>query len=324
MDRTERFYKIEQMLHSRRVVPVSSFLNELEISLATFKRDLEYLRDRMNMPIEWDRNAGGYRYAIDHSGARSSALPGLWFNSSEIHALLTMQHLLASLGNGLLGNHIAPLQARLKALLGSAEHRAEEIETRIKLAPASRRILPLHSFETVATATLQRKQLQITHLNRQTGQEYTRTISPQQLLYYRDNWYVDAWCHLREDIRSFSIDAIRCARIMEVSAIELSQQDLKEHLEKGYGIFSGSGINWARLRFTPERARWVSTEQWHPEQRSGFEKDGNYFLEIPYSDPRELLMDILRHGSEVKVIAPATLREAVQKMLESALTQYIT
>ena len=295
MDRSERFYKIEQLLTSHRVVPVDTFLEVLEVSLATFKRDLEYLRDRMNTPIVWDRDARGYRYASNQPGGHPSELPGLWFNVAEVHALLTTQHLLANLGNGLLATHIAPLQTRLKALLSSADHSAEEVEKRIKLIHAARRTLPLQSFETIATATLRRKQLQITHFNRQNGQELERIISPQQILFYRDNWYVDAWCHLKKGIRSFSIDAIQNAKLIEVPAIEIPNKKLKEYFEKGYGIFSGEKVSWAKLRFTPERARWVSTEQWHPEQRSGFEADGFYWLEVQYSDDRELLMDILRN-----------------------------
>ncbi|CAH1904938.1 putative DNA-binding transcriptional regulator YafY [Candidatus Nitrotoga sp. HW29] len=324
MNRTERFYKIEQLLISHRIVPISIFLETLEISEATFKRDLYYLRDRMNMPIEWDRNARGYRYVTTNPHDRSSTLPGLWFTASEVHALLTMQHLLTNLGNGLLSSHITPLQTRLKALLGSADHSVEEVEKRIKLEHATRRTLPLQCFETIATATLQRQQLQITHFNRQNGQENTRIISPQQLLFYRDNWYVDAWCHLREGIRSFSIDAISHAELIAAPAIELPQPELQKYFKKGYGIFSGTKVAWAKLRFTPERARWVSTEQWHPEQKSRFDKKGYYCLEVPYSDDRELLMDILKHGTEVEVMAPKALRNGVSKLLESALAQYKT
>ena len=322
MDRTERFYKIEQLLISRRVVPISDFLDELEVSPATFKRDLEYLRDRMNMPIEWDRDAGGYRYTSNQPDGRSSTLPGLWFNASEVHAILTMQHLLANLGNGLLSTHIFPLQTRLKALLGSADHSAEEIGKRIKLEHATRRTLPLQCFETIATATLCRKKLLITHFNRQSGQKCTRTISPQQLLFYRDNWYVDAWCHLRNGIRSFAIDAIRKADLIDASSVEVPQQELKEYFEKGYGIFSGSKVSWAKLKFTPERARWVSAEQWHPEQRSAYDAKGDFLLEVPYSDDRELLMDILKHGTEIEVLAPMALRNRVRIALESTLAQY--
>lgn len=93
MDRTERFYHIDRLLNERRVVPAQVFLDELEVSLATFKRDLEYLRERFNAPIVWDRNAGGYRFEAPVSGPRYE-LPGLWFNASEVIALLTMRQLL--------------------------------------------------------------------------------------------------------------------------------------------------------------------------------------------------------------------------------------
>lgn len=322
MDRTERFYKIDQMLGSRGLVPRASFLEELGVSLATFKRDLEYLRNRLNAPIEWDGDAGGYRYSKAHQNGPAFSLPGMWFNASEAHALLMMQKLLSDIQPGLLSNHIAPLQTRLMSLLGSADHSAEEVGRRFRLIHAAKRILPLENFEVIASATLGRKKLRIVHINRQTGEEVDRVISPQQLVFYRDNWYVDAWCHLRDQIRSFSIDAIKQAETMDEPAKNVAQAKLKEYFEKGYGIFSGNNIHWAKLKFTPTRARWVSAEQWHPNQRSSFDKYGYYLLEVPYSDDRELVMDILRHGNEVAVLAPKQLKERIRAILKEALEQY--
>ena len=68
MNRTERLYRIDDLLNCRGVVPVGVFLEELEISLATFKLDLEYLRDRLQAPIVYDRFAGGYRYEASDKG----------------------------------------------------------------------------------------------------------------------------------------------------------------------------------------------------------------------------------------------------------------
>src|SRR5262245_42972135 len=107
MDRTERFYKIHQLLSARGAVRLGEFLEALGVSRSTFKRDLEYLRDRLNAPIEWDRAAGTYRFGPEAKDAPRYALPGLWFNASEIRALLTMQHLLANLQPGLLEPHVA-------------------------------------------------------------------------------------------------------------------------------------------------------------------------------------------------------------------------
>ncbi len=322
MDRTERFYKIDQLLNDQTVVPLGAFLGDLGVSLATFKRDLEYMRERLNAPIQWDRDSGGYRYSQPDPLAPTFALPGLWFNAGEVHALLTMQQLLSNLEPGLLAGHIRPLQARLNALLESQDHSAAEVETRIRIVHAARRQVTHKYFEIVASATLRRKRLKIHHYNRQTGEETERVISPQQLVYYRDNWYVDSWCQLRNGIRSFSIDAITNAEMLNEKAKEVSKLKLKEVLESGYGIFSGKAVIWAKLRFSPERARWVANEQWHPQQKGKFEADGSYLLEIPYSDNRELVMDILRHGAEVEVIAPQKLRKRVGQELKATLEFY--
>lgn len=323
MDRTERFYKIDQMLHDRSIVPLQDFLKELGISHATFKRDMEYMRDRLNAPIEWDRDVGGYRFVQSDKNAPTYALPGLWFNASEVHALLSMQHLLSNLDAGMLASQIKPLQARLKALLGSADHTAEEVEKRLRIVQATKRTVSSKYFEVIATATLSRKQLKLRHYSRQTGNESERIVSPQLLTYYRDNWYLDAWCHLRNDIRRFAIDAIRHAELIDSKAKDIPQSKLKEVLESGYGIFSGSKVKWAKLRFTPERARWVAVEQWHPQQKGKVEPDGSYLLEIPYTDDRELLMDILKHGADVEVAAPDTLRQRVHDEINRMTVRYV-
>ena len=100
MNRTERFYKIDQMLHERRVVPIDVFLDTLAVLRATFKRDIEYLRDRLHAPIVWDRGAGGYRFESTPAVGPAYELPGLWFSSSELYALLAAHKLRADIQPG--------------------------------------------------------------------------------------------------------------------------------------------------------------------------------------------------------------------------------
>jgi predicted DNA-binding transcriptional regulator YafY len=321
MDRTERFYQIDQLLQSGRAVPIERFLESLDVSRATFKRDLEYMRDRLNAPIEWDRFEGGYRYT-QPSGGPAFALPGLWFNASEAHALLMMQQLLAELQPGLLGAQVKPLQARLRALLGSADHSAEEVERRVRIVTAARRRMTVRHFETVASATLRRRRLKLSHYSRQSDETTEREVSPQQLVFYRENWYMVAWCHLRRDIRSFAIDAVVGAEPLEAAAREVERAALAEVMESGYGIFSGREVTWATLRFEAERARWVSAEVWHPQQRGRFDDARRWVLELPYNDPRELMMEVLKHGPSVEVLEPPALRDAVAAELAAALARY--
>ena len=313
MDRTERFYKIDLLLNEQPGISFDSLMERLEISRATLKRDLAYMKERLNAPIVHDRFLGGYRFdkKTKHVGDQYE-LPGLWFSAEEIHALLTMQHLLANLDTGgLLGPHIKPLLSRLTALLGAAENPAEEIQKRIFVQNVGTREFHLNQFQAVGSATLRRKRLMIDYFAKGKGEESQREVSPQRLVYYRNNWYLDAWCHLREDVRAFALDSIRRAEILEKRAKDVAQRALNDALGSGYGIFSGKDIKWATLRFTPERARWVARERWHAEQQGRELADGGFELKIPYSKDPELLMDILKFGADCTVVGPKALKDRV-------------
>jgi predicted DNA-binding transcriptional regulator YafY len=321
VDRTERFYKIDQMLQSGAAVPFARLQEALGISRAQLKRDLGYMRERLNAPIEYDRDANGYRFGKPAAGPRYG-LPGLWFSADEIHALLTMQHLLENLQPGLLTPHVKPLLARFNAILGSADHSQEEVARRVRVLHQAARQLGHENFALVASATLKRRRLKIRHYNRMEDRETERAISPQRLVHYRDNWYVDAWCHLRNDLRSFAVDAIRAAEPLEERAKDVPKADLDEYLKSGYGIFAGKKVAWAKLRFSPLAARWVASQAWHSRQKSETLADGSYLLEIPYADDRELLMDILKFGPDVEVLEPEALRQRVKDQLAAAARLY--
>ncbi|ROR32697.1 helix-turn-helix transcriptional regulator [Inmirania thermothiophila] len=319
MDRTERFQRMVALLKARRVVSRGEFLEALEVSLATFKRDLEYLRERLGAPIVYDREAGGYR--LDEAEG-CWELPGAWFTASEAHALLTVEVLLEGLEPGLLGPRIAALRERVRAMLGADEREAEAVRRRVRVLGVQARGPDPEHFRAVADALLARRRLWIRHYSRVRDEETEREVSPQRLVHYRNTWYLDAWCHLRGDLRSFALEAIRAVRVLEEAAEEVAEERLDAHFAEGYGIFAGPAKAVAHLRFTPERARWVAAERWHPRQRGWFDEAGCYHLELPYSDERELVMDVLRHGAEVEVLAPRALRARVAAELEAAAARY--
>ena len=311
MDRTERFHMIDQLLCNQRLVSRVQFLDTLEVSPATFKRDLEYMRDRLAAPIIWDREQRGYRYDSSEAGADQYQLPGLWFNTSEIQALLSMDALLENLQPGILSNHVKPLQSRIRLLLDKGDHSVEEISKRIRILPlAAKKYLSQH-FQLISQALLTRKRLRMRYYSRQKDSESSREISPQRLIYYRDNWYLDSWCHWRKALRSFSVDAIKQVEMLVDTAKDIDEAYLDNELASGYGIFSGADTDQAVLRFSPRIARWVSRELWHSLQQSGYDESGYYILQIPYSQDTELIMDILKHGPEVEVLQPPELRRKV-------------
>jgi len=323
MDRTERFYTIDRLLRRRSGVSLNEIMEELEVSRATIRRDLEYMRDRMAAPIIWDRSERGYRYDNPNDLNERYVLPGLWFNSSEIYALLTMNHLLSGLQPGFLEPHIGPLRNRVRRLLGTGDHSAGEIERRIRILHMASRQVEHKIFESISHGLLQRRRLVIRHLNRRTGRHMERTVSPQRLAYYRDNWYLDSWCHTRDALRSFSVDAIENVNLLEgEAALEVGESQLEQFLGTGYGIFAGDTIDQAVIRFTPSSARWVSREKWHSNQHGEYEEDGSYLLTVPYANETELIMDILRHGADAEVISPFSLRKSVHNRLQEAIRGY--
>ena len=323
MERTERFYKIQNLLRSRHFVSMQDFMSELGVSRATFKRDLEYLRDRMCAPIVYDRDQKAYGFDPAVADSMLWQLPGLWFSADELQALLTMDRLLGDLQPGVLSELIAPLRKRLRGLLESGEHSAEDIARRIKiLSMGSRRVAPAH-FRTIATAVLTRKRLSLRHQRRQDGEVIDREVSPQRLVHYRDNWYLDAWCHKRQALRTFGLDAIEAATVVPDKAVkEIGEDALERHYASGYGIFAGPATQDAVLQFGASSARWVSRETWHPEQIGTPQLDGTYLLQFPYSQEPELVMDILKYGADVQVLAPESLRKAVAEKLRAAVKLY--
>ena len=344
MSQTERLYKLKSLLDAGQCLTKARLLEELATSPATLKRDIAHLRDRMNAPIVFDREHGGWR--LDRAAAvvgTQYELPGLWLSAEEIHALLTMQHLLAHLdAGGLLAPHIEPMMKRLRQMLvapGKGAPTHAEVARRIHVQTVGARKVHLPHFQAVGSALLRRQRLQIEYHGRGRNQarepagppqgrtpecearrfKTEREVSPQRLIHYRDNWYLDAWCHLRQALRSFSVDAIRQVQVLERKAIDVPETELDSVLGAGYGIFAGREVQWAQLRFSPERARWVAAETWHPNQKGRFDADGSYLLELPYADPRELVMDILRHVPEVEVLGPVALREAVGERLRAGV-----
>ena len=320
MDRYERINALHRLLKSARYpVTVARLQEELGCSRATVYRDLAFLRDALMAPVEGDGEAG-FRYQSDEN--ERFELPGLWLSSEELHALLASQHLLARTGGGVLSSVLAPLQQRIESLLATQAGASSWPVERVRVIPHRGRKLDEASFRTVASGVLERKQLSFEYRARSTDEATRRTVSPQRITHYRDNWYLDAWDHNREAVRSFAVDRIHKARVVDEAARDIPDSELDEQLGAGYGIFSGAPKGWATIVFSAKAARWVADEHWHSKQQGRFLADGRYELKVPYSVSRELLMDVLHYGSDAEIVEPQSLREQAKTLLALALSNY--
>lgn len=327
MNQLDRLYQLERLLLSRQPLGRDALMHELEISHATLKRYLELLRDRMNMPVTYDRGTNTYAISQPASNGQAATrrqeLPGVWFSQQEIVALLTMYQLIASLDSaGMLQRHLQPILQRLDSMLDGTQMQAQELQRRVRIIGAARREVPSRYFELVGLALTQRRRLHITYFTRSRNEHGERTLSPQRLVHHRNTWYLDAWCHTSKGLKRFALDAIREARMLDEDVKEVALSTVEKMMDQGYGIYSGTKLRWATLVFTPWSAIWVAPEQWHPQQKSRKLADGSLELKVPYTDDTELLMDIQRHGPDVRVVSPVQLRDKLLAGLKQAVDQY--
>lgn len=321
MDKFSRIYKLHQVLKiSRHKVSTSKLEQELECSERTVRRIVDEMRLYFDAPIETDRENGGYFY--DQKNKDSFELPGVWFNVAEISALLTIKQQLKNIENGLFEDQISPLNKKIDSILQLSKIKPEDAEQKFRIEKIGNRKIDEKIFKNVSSALVQSKMLEILYQSRGDNKTNTRTVSPQRMTYYRSNWYLEAKCHLREQFRIFSIDQIQQAKIQKQKAEKVNSKQLDKYVLSSYGIFTGEAENIAKLQFTPERARWVIDEEWHPDQKGQLQEDGTYILELPYSKDTELVMDILKYGADVKVLEPKSLKEEIKKRLNQAIQYY--
>jgi predicted DNA-binding transcriptional regulator YafY len=326
MNQLDRLYQLERLLVNRQGMSANALLHAMEISHATLKRYLAVLRDRMNVPVVYDRYTNSYAIVQSdrsEAGGGRQELPGVWFSQNEIIALLTMYQLISGLdAAGMLQRHLQPILERLNAMLDSDQMPTQELQRRVRIVGAARREVAGQFFEIVGAALTRRKKLLVTYYTRGRDEESERTLSPQRLVHHRNTWYLDAWCHTTKALKRFSLDAMRKTQILVEPCKEMPLVTVEKAMDEGYGIYAGTKLKWATLVFTPMSATWIAPEQWHPEQKSRILADGSLELKIPYTHETEILMDIQRHGPDVRVVGPADLKTELLSSLKKAVDQY--
>lgn len=283
------------------------FMEALEASRNTVTRDFEYLRDSLGAPLAYERERNGHWY---DPTAPQFELPGFWMNSEELYALLACEQLLESVQPGMITDRLAPLKVKIHHLLGESGHDAERISERIQIQSIQARTAAHQIFNPIAEATLGNKRLSFAYFSRSGPGRTHREADPQRLLHYRSNWYLLAVCRKANALRLFSLDRIFDPQVKDAPSVQVAIEEIDDFAYSSFGIFGGAPKGTAHLRFSRQAAEWVADETWHPDQL-GEHLDDGYHLKMPYSDKRELTMEVLRYGPDVEVLGPPELREEV-------------
>lgn len=245
-----------------------------------------------------------------------------WFDKQELEALFALSSIIEQF----------PTESNFKKLISPFKNRIDEIlknnnqqnnlVQKIKLIEIAGRKITEQVFQNISQALLENKQLQISFWNRFTDQTTSRKISAITLIKYKDNWLLDAYCHHKKELRTFSLEAIQQIQIIDQTAKQIPKKQQQTHYQASYGIYAGKDNKLATLIFNPYISRWVKDEHWHPLQTGKLLKNGSYQLTIPYNNDTELISEILKHGANVKVIAPQELKDKIIKVLENTLKVY--
>lgn len=313
MSVTQRIQQLVSLLKSRKAgVTRADVERSLACSRATAHRMLSRLRDEHGYPLVQERG----RYRLD--GEAKIELPGLTFRPEELAGLLGVVEWMEACGSGIFREQLKPLRAKLENALREKGIPAREWGERIRLLPMHYRRLDPDVLVAVVDALLRRRRLEFAYKGFSDTEYRRRTVSPQTVVRYRDDWRVDAFDHKARGFRIFVLARMRAVQVLDKAARDIPRPELDAHFAAAYGIFGGRVKGKAVLVFEGEAARIVREEIWHPKQRILDLPDGRFRLEFPCGDVRELARDVMRFADEVVVESPAALRDAVADMVTRA------
>jgi predicted DNA-binding transcriptional regulator YafY len=320
VDKQDRMQHLHRLFRShRKPIPLKILAEKLDCTPRTAQRAINAMQEQLGAPIEYFSADKGWHY--NESEGSLYELPGLWLTGAELQSLALLISLIKQIGKGLVSEDLIVVEQQMTKLLAARQINRSDFDKHIKVLPLTTRHITDAKFAKLCEGVLKHQQINLIYIDYKNNKT-ERIVSPQTLVYYRENWYVDAWCHLRKGLRTFSVARIHRIELTKKKAQKVDNEQLKQHFFDGYGIFAGQAAHTAKLRFAPHVASEIAMQEWHPQQQARW--DGNDFLlEIPYSNDKELIQDILRHTPYVTVEAPAKLKKAIKVKLQHGLELYL-
>ncbi len=307
--------RIHQAIQSGRHPNAVSLSQELEVSSKSVYRDLEFMRDRLELPLEYDSLHRGYYYTEEVGN-----FPTLQISEGELFALLVAEKALQQYrGTTFERPLISAFKKMAAALPDTVSLNLADWEQTISFRTSAEPILNLEIFDTLAKATAHRKQLQLTY--RKPGRRETelRLVDPYHLANINGEWFLFAWCHLRKDIRTFVPARIQAIEITGRTFDRPQKFSLEKRLRDSFGVQSGQGRFDVVIRFNELVSDYIREKKWHDSQQLKELKDGGLELRMKLSSLAEVERWVLGWAGNAKVIQPPELAEKVKKSAQDIL-----
>jgi predicted DNA-binding transcriptional regulator YafY len=313
----ERFVWFDNQVRARKYPNATSLSERFEVSTKTAQRDIDFMRDRLLCPLEYDSSQKGYYYDDE-----TFSLPMVYLSSEELSALLIARKMLQDISGGSIGDEISSIVDKITNILKKHSVVADHIDGAFSFQLIEYSPAPEAVFKSVLESCLKKRCLSFTYYSPATEEKSTRTVEPYHLFNYMGTWHLIGYCRLRKEIRDFALSRISDANVSTEPFKIQADFDFKKYFLSTFGLYKGKSTKEVTLRFTPEKSKWIKDQIWHKDQKVKYLKDGSLELSFPVSDFSEIKMEILKHGDQVEVIKPASLREIIKQEVQKILTIY--
>jgi proteasome accessory factor B len=290
---------------------------ELEVSAKSIHRDLDFMRDRLELPLEYDPQRFGYYYTED-----VGAFPTLQITEGELFALLVAEKALQQYrGTSFEKPLLSAFRKMAAALPDTVSLNLAEWDQTISFRTSAEPILDLEIFDLLAKATARHQQLLLTYHKPASKQAEQRVVDPYHLANINGEWFLFAYCHLRRDIRTFVPARILAAQLTGKTFAQPHRFSLAKRLRDSFGVHSAQGDFTVVLRFDELMADYIREKKWHPSQQLRELESGGVELRLKLSSLVEIQRWILGWGGHAVVIEPpdlvASIKAAAERILEN-------
>ena len=304
----ERFIWFEDRVKQKKYPNTTSLSKQFEISTKTAQRDIEFMRDRLNCPLAYDKTQKGYFYEND-----TFSLPMIYLSSEEISSLLIARKVLQDIAKSSIGDEISAVISKITSIVNRHSIATEDIDRNLSFQLVEYHPAPGQVFRDVLEACLKGRPVLFSYLSPAYTEKIQRTVDPYHLLNYMGTWHLIGYCHLRKGLRNFVLSRISDLSIIDTRFAMPKAFHIEEHLQSAFGIYKGTEVKEVTLRFSPLKSRWIAGQVWHKDQKVRHLKDGSIELSFPVASFSEITMEILKHGSGVEVIKPKALRQIIKE-----------
>jgi predicted DNA-binding transcriptional regulator YafY len=316
----ERYLWFHSRVKAGRYPNAADVARHFEVSEKTAHRDIRFIAERLQAPLEYDTRKKGYYYSED-----GFELPGVWLQRDEVVALVLARRLAATIPDRRIKDQLKRFLEKVSSYLPSGSSGAgfEKLGRKISIKNIEYFGVDEVLFNRILEALLLESTIEIRYYSPYKDEETARRIVPLHLLNYMGNWHLVAYCTRSRALRDFALSRIKQLR---VSATKVKPPTglpgIKKYMEKYFGIFIGGSSIEVTLRFSPQVSRWVREQIWHPEQKSRLDGRGRLVLSVPVTDFREIKREILKFGGDVEVLKPAALRRQVIEEIDRMREAY--